>query len=152
MIIIVCCIFRKLRIWSHLLKKSLMGNFIFCAVIIIRITSKRWPIGTTNCLSLSDHFVGLALKGLISCIDKIKFYLGLIKLRIAFLNSRNHSVFLISSMSLAHFLTVHGSKHDKYFRSCWKFLYPFVLLTWFECFLYQSNSSTTVDMKVEDLW
>ena len=25
--------FRKLRIWSHLLKKSLMENFIFCAVI-----------------------------------------------------------------------------------------------------------------------
>ena len=24
--------FRKLRIWSHLLKKSLMENFIFCAV------------------------------------------------------------------------------------------------------------------------
>ena len=24
-----------LRIWSHLLKKSLMGNFIFCAVDII---------------------------------------------------------------------------------------------------------------------
>ena len=23
---------RKLRIWSHLLKKSLMENFIFCAV------------------------------------------------------------------------------------------------------------------------
>ena len=23
---------RKLRIWSHLLKKSLMGNFFFCAV------------------------------------------------------------------------------------------------------------------------
>ena len=23
----------KLRIWSHLLKKSLMGKFIFCAVI-----------------------------------------------------------------------------------------------------------------------
>ena len=22
----------KLRIWSHLLRKSLMGNFIFCAV------------------------------------------------------------------------------------------------------------------------
>ena len=26
--------FRKLRIWSHLLKKSLMENFIFCAVRI----------------------------------------------------------------------------------------------------------------------
>ena len=25
----------KLRIWSHLLKKSLMENFIFCAVCII---------------------------------------------------------------------------------------------------------------------
>ena len=25
---------RKLRIWSHLLKKSLMQNFIFCAVKI----------------------------------------------------------------------------------------------------------------------
>ena len=26
---------RKLRIWSHLLKKSLMGNFVFCAVLVI---------------------------------------------------------------------------------------------------------------------
>ena len=25
-------IHKKLRIWSHLLKKSLMENFIFCAV------------------------------------------------------------------------------------------------------------------------
>ena len=25
---------RKLRIWSHLLKKSLMENFIFCAVVM----------------------------------------------------------------------------------------------------------------------
>ena len=28
-----CSIKKKLRIWSHLLKKSLMENFIFCAVI-----------------------------------------------------------------------------------------------------------------------
>ena len=26
-----------LRIWSHLLKKSLMENFIFCAVILVRM-------------------------------------------------------------------------------------------------------------------
>ena len=26
---------RKLRIWSHLLKKSIMENFIFCAVKVI---------------------------------------------------------------------------------------------------------------------
>ena len=25
---------RKLRIWSHLLKKSVMRNFIFCAVLV----------------------------------------------------------------------------------------------------------------------
>ena len=28
---------RKLRIWSHLLKKSLMENFIFCAVLRVKI-------------------------------------------------------------------------------------------------------------------
>ena len=28
---------RKLRIWSHLLKKSLMENFIFCAVSVINL-------------------------------------------------------------------------------------------------------------------
>ena len=28
-----------LRIWSHLLKKSLMENFIFCAVIYFRTAS-----------------------------------------------------------------------------------------------------------------
>ena len=26
---------KKLRIWSHLLKKSLMENFIFCAVLVL---------------------------------------------------------------------------------------------------------------------
>ena len=27
---------RKLRIWSHLLKRSMMENFIFCAVFLIK--------------------------------------------------------------------------------------------------------------------
>ena len=26
---------RKLRIWSHLLEKTLMKNFIFCAVLVV---------------------------------------------------------------------------------------------------------------------
>ena len=30
-------IYRNLRIWSHYMKKSLMGNFIFCVVWILRI-------------------------------------------------------------------------------------------------------------------
>ena len=28
-------IYMTLRIWSHFLKKSLMGKFIFCAVIVV---------------------------------------------------------------------------------------------------------------------
>ena len=33
---------RKLRIWSHLLKKSLMENFVFCAVWILQSKLKEW--------------------------------------------------------------------------------------------------------------
>ena len=32
---------RKLRIWSHLLEKSLMENFIFCAVIVNNRTTRK---------------------------------------------------------------------------------------------------------------
>ena len=32
---------RKLRIWSHLLMKSLMENFIFCAVVVITAVKNR---------------------------------------------------------------------------------------------------------------
>ena len=35
-------VYRKLRIWSHLLKKSLMRNFIFCAVA--RLSFNVWPV------------------------------------------------------------------------------------------------------------
>ena len=35
---------RKLRIWSHLPKKSVMKNFIFCAVVISNITIKAFLI------------------------------------------------------------------------------------------------------------
>ena len=31
---------RKLRIWSHLLEKSLMENFIFCALLIDGLLEK----------------------------------------------------------------------------------------------------------------
>ena len=37
---------RELRIWSYLLKKSFMENFIFCAVIISNTQSKiKWKDG-----------------------------------------------------------------------------------------------------------
>ena len=49
-------IHRKLRIWSHLLKKSLMENFIFCQVIIfvclywISIANKKNSIYFTGAM------------------------------------------------------------------------------------------------------
>ena len=39
---------RKLRIWSHLLKKSLLENFIFCAVVLLAICD------TSYCFTLFD--------------------------------------------------------------------------------------------------
>ena len=46
---------RKLRIWSHLLKKSLVENFIFCAVafmqyvaILLKITCFEYRVYRTN--------------------------------------------------------------------------------------------------------
>ena len=30
-----------LRIWSHLLKKSLMENFIFCAVFVLKLKNLK---------------------------------------------------------------------------------------------------------------
>ena len=32
---------RKLEIWSHLLKKSLIDNFIFCAVYILSVQQRK---------------------------------------------------------------------------------------------------------------
>ena len=32
---------RKLRVWSHLLKKSLMENFIFCAVYLLHEIKRK---------------------------------------------------------------------------------------------------------------
>ena len=40
---------RKLRIWSHLLRKSLMENFIFCAVLIH--SSIIWKFHYWHCLN-----------------------------------------------------------------------------------------------------
>ena len=51
---------RKLRIWSHLLKKPLMENFIFCAVIIdVRWDPKYVPGHFSHCVirSISGEVV-----------------------------------------------------------------------------------------------
>ena len=39
---------RKLRIWSHLLKKFLMENFIFCAVRIVLTEMTQTRTGPRN--------------------------------------------------------------------------------------------------------
>ena len=33
-----------LQIWSNLLKKSLMGNFTFCAVVIMQVLAKGYVL------------------------------------------------------------------------------------------------------------
>ena len=43
---------RKLRIWSHLLKKSLMENFSFCAVKMVKHNQTICWQKPTNCLSV----------------------------------------------------------------------------------------------------
>ena len=53
--------YRKMRIWSHLLKKSLMKNFIFCAVCLFFVS----PI-----LLLSDL---LAYNDLMFIVTRIEF-------------------------------------------------------------------------------
>ena len=52
----------KLRIWSHLLKKSLMENFIFCAVSLLAIfwiskNHQQWEIKTSVRLSFLIKFL-----------------------------------------------------------------------------------------------
>ena len=58
----------------------------------------------TNCLSVFDHFVGLALKGLISWNGKTEFFQGLMKLRTLAFNFLIESMFLISALSLLYCL------------------------------------------------
>ena len=49
---------RKLRIWSHLLKKSLMENFIFRAVIVLKgLLLRTWKIFMdVLCLAIVSKF------------------------------------------------------------------------------------------------
>ena len=44
----------KLQIWSHLLKKSLMENFIFCAVIMLYF---RFQKLVTDTFYTTSHFI-----------------------------------------------------------------------------------------------
>ena len=53
---------RELQIWSHLLKKSLMENFIFCAVILCFIIY----------MYLAFNYVKMSHKGLVCVKDIVK--------------------------------------------------------------------------------
>ena len=41
---------RKLKIWSHLLKKPLMENFFFCAVLVTLKSHQLLKLNTNHCL------------------------------------------------------------------------------------------------------
>ena len=53
---------QKLRIWSHLLKKSLMENFIFCVVFLVSLNLETWEIGNYHNYVIS-HLCNLISAG-----------------------------------------------------------------------------------------
>ena len=55
---------RKLRIWSYLLKKSLMGNFIFCA---LQVTWHCRNVFESPC-SIVDKLLNISPVKCLSCI------------------------------------------------------------------------------------
>ena len=63
---------RKLQIWSHLLKKSLMGNFIFCVVIapILFVQPPRISFFNSHC----EKFVNLPLGKQSSFFQSIRYH------------------------------------------------------------------------------
>ena len=65
-------IYRKLQIWSHLLKKSLMGNFIFCVVIapILFVQPPRISFFNSHC----EKFVNLPLGKQSSFFQSIRYH------------------------------------------------------------------------------
>ena len=61
---------RKLRIWSHLLKKSLMENFIFCAGTVVEKVKLELAL-TIFSTVLTNSEEGLALlntKKILACL------------------------------------------------------------------------------------
>ena len=70
---------RKLRFWSHLLKKTLMENFIFCAVIILRLVNKcleNLYISSSNkpvIISDASTVASLSNKTIFLVSSKVKF-------------------------------------------------------------------------------
>ena len=85
------------------------------------------------------------------CIEKTEFCLGLIRLKIVFLNWLNGSVFRISSLRWDHSLKAYGKNDDSdiLVRAERVFLL-FSLIISFKYFLNQSNLSGTEDTKIED--
>ena len=49
----------KMRIWSHLLKKSLMENFIFCAVLLISFYLWFSLLRKKNLIELHESHPGI---------------------------------------------------------------------------------------------
>ena len=89
---------RKLRIWSQLLKKSLMENFIFCAVLRIIISRKL-----REC-----H--GQSISGLSKLSSKLNYVINNIFIKIVFIIRRR--VYVIPFMN-----TIIEESFSKYFHS-----------------------------------
>ena len=58
----------KLRIWSHLQKKSLMENFIFCAVTILKV------IAIVKCFPTTEKWWHTWRRSMEKCLIMFHFY------------------------------------------------------------------------------
>ena len=63
---------RKLWIWSHLLKKSLMENFIFCAVNVLSVQQRKHFLCTSvsKCKQDYDFFSAIHTNGNLDIVAK----------------------------------------------------------------------------------
>ena len=75
---------QEMRIWSHLLKKSLLENFIFCAVKVMTYYKKLQPLSHET----------LSTRGQVRSRDKLKTKSGRMVTYIKELPSRSHVAFL----------------------------------------------------------
>ena len=78
-------IHKKLRIWSHLLKKSLMENLIFCAVILKIDSQKASSVAEMNSTKKSEKALYCrGLFGKILIFEGMNCYVSVPYMQLAF--------------------------------------------------------------------
>ena len=113
-------ILRKLRIWSHLLKKSLIENFIFCAVLETKDIILSWVcvMSLLSSVKVAEMHVGF-----LSFIPKtITEY----SINVEFCEDCKTLYQYSVTREFSEFLLIFTSKEKMNFRSSFRFLVDFM--------------------------